>query len=70
MHSEEFGDVPLLAVVTDGSMQSDQILAEARRTLGIRAPRKVFVMDKLPRNAAGKVQRNTLRDLFGKPAGG
>jgi long-chain acyl-CoA synthetase len=69
MSSEEFGDVPLLAVVTDGTVRSDQILAEARRTLGIRAPRKVFVMDELPRNAAGKVQRSTLRDLFGKPAG-
>ena len=65
MKSGEFGDVPLLAVVTDGTLRSESILAEARRALGLRAPRKVFIVDKLPRNSAGKLQRNLLRDIAG-----
>jgi long-chain acyl-CoA synthetase len=65
MESGEFGDVPLLAVVTDGTIGPESILTEARRTLGLRAPRKVFLVDQLPRNSAGKVQRRALRDLLG-----
>jgi malonyl-CoA/methylmalonyl-CoA synthetase len=29
-------------------------------------PKRVFVVDELPRNAMGKVQKNILRDTYGK----
>ena len=28
-------------------------------------PRKIFVLDELPRNAMGKVQKNLLRERYG-----
>jgi malonyl-CoA/methylmalonyl-CoA synthetase len=28
-------------------------------------PRKVFIIDELPRNAMGKVQKNSLRESYG-----
>lgn len=60
MRSAEFGDVPMLAVVGDGDLRPEAILAHAKAALGLRAPRKVFVVDGLPRNAAGKVLREEL----------
>jgi malonyl-CoA/methylmalonyl-CoA synthetase len=29
-------------------------------------PKRVFVVDELPRNAMGKVQKNLLRERYGK----
>jgi acyl-coenzyme A synthetase/AMP-(fatty) acid ligase len=59
--SGEFGDVPLLAVVSDGTTSPEAVLAAAKRILGLRAPRKVFFVEKLPRNAEGKIRRTELR---------
>lgn len=39
------------------------LLAHCRARLGLRAPRKVVVVSALPRNGAGKVQRNALAAL-------
>jgi acyl-CoA synthetase (AMP-forming)/AMP-acid ligase II len=61
--SGEFGDVPLLAVVSDGTTGAEALLAAARRALGLRAPRKVFLVDELPRTAEGKIRRADLRKL-------
>lgn len=61
--SGDFGEVPLLALVTDGSVRPESILADARKALGLRAPRKIFAVERVPRNAAGKVQRDVLRRL-------
>lgn len=62
-----FGDVPLVAVVARPPATEQGILGEARAHLGLRAPRKVFLVDSLPRNAVGKVARAELAD-FVKPA--
>ena len=62
--SAGFGDIPLLAVVNDGSTTANEVLAEARNALGLRAPRRVFFVGSLPRNAEGKVVRSELRRLF------
>jgi acyl-coenzyme A synthetase/AMP-(fatty) acid ligase len=64
IRSGEFGDVPMLAVVSDGTTTPEALLASMRRTLGVRAPRRVIFVDALPRNAEGKIQRAELRRMF------
>ena len=34
------------------------------RLAGFKVPRKIFTVDRLPRNAMGKVQKNVLREKF------
>lgn len=63
MKSPDFGDIPLIAVVRRGEVTERQILVEARNALGIRAPRRVFFVDALPTNSAGKLARNKLNEL-------
>jgi len=36
------------------------------RLAKFKMPKRVFVVDELPRNAMGKVQKNILRDTYGK----
>lgn len=56
------GQVPVVAVEWAGSAKPDPaaLQARARAKLGVRAPRKVFVVDALPRNPAGKVAKGEL----------
>jgi len=44
----------------------DHIIAAVRQQLaGFKIPRRVFILDELPRNAMGKVQKAVLRERFG-----
>src|SRR5262249_28107973 len=57
VRSRIHGEIPVAAVVLrDGTWQNDasHLLDHCRRTLGIRSPRQIFVVDQIPRNAAGK----------------
>ena len=56
------GDIPAAAVElrTPGAVDAVEIVRYAREHLGERAPRKVVVVDALPRNAAGKVVKRLL----------
>lgn len=54
------GEVPLLAAVAGAGFDATALLAQCRARLGPRAPRKVVVVDTLPRNAQGKVLRRDL----------
>lgn len=56
------GDIPAAAVElrTPGAVDAAEIVRYAREHLGERAPRKVVVVDALPRNAAGKVVKRGL----------
>jgi acyl-CoA synthetase (AMP-forming)/AMP-acid ligase II len=56
------GDVPVLAVVAapGAALDAAALLAACRARLGLRAPRKVVLVDALPRNATGKVLRREL----------
>jgi len=57
-----WGDLIVALVV--GSTGKDSILAHARRHLpGAALPRKIRLLDRLPRNAAGKLERPALRRL-------
>ena len=58
-----FGEA-VVAVIA-GAGDEAQIIATARQSLAAyKAPKKVFFVDDLPRNAMGKVQKNVLRDRF------
>ncbi len=59
------GDIPVAAVELHqgAAVGVDALMARARERLGARAPRKIIIVDALPRNAAGKIVK---RDLAGR----
>lgn len=68
----DFGEA-VAAVVTigmNGGMNGGEIGEDAviaalkQRMAGFKAPKKVMVIDQLPRNAMGKVRKNELRDRY------
>jgi long-chain acyl-CoA synthetase len=67
MRSQVHGDIPLLAVVTDQGCDLKGLMSFCREQLGIRAPRRVIGLERLPRSAEGKVVR---RDLSARAAAG
>jgi malonyl-CoA/methylmalonyl-CoA synthetase len=57
----EWGQVPVAWVVCDGPLDVESLLAWCRTQMAsFKAPREVQVVDSLPRNAMGKVQKNLL----------
>ena len=65
------GEEVVAAVVRDAGSEctAADVIAAVRDRLGPRAaPRHVWFVDRLPRNDAGKLQRNLLAERFGTPA--
>ncbi|TMH60854.1 MAG: hypothetical protein E6H53_03725 [Betaproteobacteria bacterium] len=64
--SAALGDIPIAAVELHASVAIgvEELMACARERLGVRAPRKIIVLDALPRNAAGKVLKRELASLL------
>jgi malonyl-CoA/methylmalonyl-CoA synthetase len=63
----DFGEVGVLVVTCrEGqSLDPQQIIAATRaRLANFKVPKQCFVVDDLPRNAMGKVQKNLLRDRY------
>ncbi|MCP4187438.1 MAG: malonyl-CoA synthase [Gammaproteobacteria bacterium] len=63
----DFGEAVVAVVVAakDIPIDKDQILTSISRKLArFKQPRDIFVVDQLPRNAMGKVQKNLLRSQF------
>jgi acyl-coenzyme A synthetase/AMP-(fatty) acid ligase len=60
------GDIPIAAVELHHSATIDveELLARVRERLGVRAPRRIFVLEALPRNAAGKVVKSQLAAMI------
>ncbi len=60
--SNTHGDIPVAAVELHAAagIGSDELMARARERLGVRAPRRIIVVDALPRNAAGKILKHEL----------
>jgi acyl-coenzyme A synthetase/AMP-(fatty) acid ligase len=62
-------DIPVAAVVARGPTDEAALLAFGRTILGLRAPRRIFLVDRLPRNAMGKVVKQLLAAELGKSLG-
>ncbi len=61
----DFGEVGVAIVITKrgSTLTTDQILADLKSKLAnFKIPKRCFIVDELPRNAMGKVQKNILRD--------
>lgn len=58
------GDIPVAAVELHhpAKVGVDELMAWVRERLGVRAPRKIIVLDALPRNTTGKIMK---RELIG-----
>jgi malonyl-CoA/methylmalonyl-CoA synthetase len=65
----DFGEAVSAAVVREAGspeLSAQDVIAHARRRLAaFKAPKQVFFVESLPRNAMGKVQKNRLRDDLG-----
>ena len=63
----DFGEGVAAVVVPDGSDElSEQSVVQALsdRLARFKQPKRVFIVDELPRNTMGKVQKNVLRDTY------
>lgn len=71
LRSPVFGEIPVAAVElrNAGGAAAAELLAYARERLGVRAPRRIEVVDAMPRNAAGKVLKRELARRCGGDAG-
>lgn len=60
IHSETHGDIPVAIVeLRVGSPTTvAELLAFARQHLALRAPRRIAIVEEIPRNSQGKVQRH------------
>jgi malonyl-CoA/methylmalonyl-CoA synthetase len=65
----DFGEGVTAVVVCDKNAEVDEasvLSALDGRLAKFKMPKRVFVVDELPRNAMGKVQKNILRDTYAK----
>jgi len=63
----DFGErVVAVVVLASESLDASSIIERLRDSLaGYKLPKQVAIVDELPRNAMGKVQKNVLRERFG-----
>ena len=69
----DFGEAVVAAIVPQKGADLDPaaLMAEIREKIArFKQPKKIHVVEELPRNTMGKVQKNLLRDRFGNDFGG
>ena len=67
----DFGEVGVAVVVpkAGAALQPVAIIGHLKATVAnFKVPKRCFIVDQLPRNAMGKVQKNLLRQQFAQPA--
>jgi malonyl-CoA/methylmalonyl-CoA synthetase len=65
----DFGEAVVAVVVTEPGkvVDADKLRATARERLAaFKVPKRIHVVDALPRNAMGKVEKAKLRSEFGR----
>ncbi len=63
----DFGEAAVAVVVVDGSRELDEatiILSLQDKLARFKQPKRVFIVDALPRNTMSKVQKAQLRDSY------
>ncbi|GAA4774696.1 long-chain fatty acid--CoA ligase [Actinomycetospora chlora] len=61
----QWGETVLAVVVPDGALDPAEVIAFARERIAhFKAPRRVEVVDELPRNATGKLLKRVLRERY------
>ena len=65
--SVQHGQIPVAAVTLAPGCESSEadLIRSARARLALKAPRRIFIVDSLPVNSAGKHDRAALRDRLG-----
>jgi acyl-CoA synthetase (AMP-forming)/AMP-acid ligase II len=62
---ERWGEEVAAAVVLKGDANEKELIAFARdRLADYKVPRRLFIVDRIPRTATGKIQRRTVADNF------
>ena len=67
------GTTPLVALVpeAEGSVTAEAVEAALRERIArYKQPKRVWLVEELPRNTMGKVQKNVLRDAYKDAFGG
>lgn len=59
----DFGEAVVAVVIGKGA-ESELIAAAREKLAAFKAPKRIFFVDELPRNAMGKVQKNLLRERY------
>jgi fatty-acyl-CoA synthase len=68
LHDERWIEAVTAVVVPRGEVTEEQLIAHVREKLAaFKAPKRVLLVDELPRNASGKILKRELRDRFGGP---
>jgi malonyl-CoA/methylmalonyl-CoA synthetase len=65
----DFGEVGIALVVPQAgaTLQADTLVAALKASIAnFKVPKRIVVVDDLPRNAMGKVQKNLLREQYGQ----
>ncbi len=63
----DFGEAVVAAVLSASSIELDEaalISVLKAQLAGFKVPKRILVLDELPRNAMGKVQKNLLRERY------
>lgn len=62
----DFGEAVVAVVVADAAVVDEKKLLDSIREkiARFKQPRRIFIVDRLPRNAMGKVQKNILREQY------
>jgi len=62
---KDFGEVVCAVLVCSQPVDTDQLIATLKKQIAnFKVPKKMVIMQELPRNSMGKVQKNSLRDQF------
>ena len=63
----DFGEVGIAVIIAKpgATVSADTVIANLKSSLAnFKIPKKCFVLEELPRNTMGKVQKNVLRDQY------